>query len=102
VRLKVTLPFPSDQTWRVVQGWSSAAGTHKGSAAFSLDFHPAPSGGTGEVTAAAAGRVVQVVDDDDGEGNFIVVEHHPSLLGAYLHNAKGSSKRPVGQMGLTP
>ena len=97
-RFTFPLPFNKGEVWRVVQGWGSAQGTHRGSAAFSLDLQSVACTGTcGEpVRSVGPGTVREVVDDDDGDGNYIIVQHHLAVLAAYLHNEKGSSRVNVG------
>ncbi|CAL8970072.1 hypothetical protein PROP_03317 [Propionicimonas sp. T2.31MG-18] len=94
----VLLPFPGgERTW-VIQGNGSALNhnTAHFTQAFAWDFRR-PCGTP--VLAALGGRVVSVIDANDGIGgpnNEVEVEHADGSVASYLHVQKGSAQVAVG------
>jgi murein DD-endopeptidase MepM/ murein hydrolase activator NlpD len=101
-QVELQLPIPLGEKWMVIQGWQGAL-SHHGRAAFALDLSVAAEGAVPEntvatlnrpVVAAAPGKVVQTRNDrtscEGWPANYVMVEHAPSEVGAYLHFVKGS------------
>jgi murein DD-endopeptidase MepM/ murein hydrolase activator NlpD len=115
---RLTLPF--DGIWGVLQGFDSDE-THRGYAAFALDFVPAQPIGTKEpppgaplsrfacygrpVLAPADGTVVAVASrardwpghvQGRGEGNYVVLQHAPHEYTEFRHLAARSVSVKLG------
>jgi murein DD-endopeptidase MepM/ murein hydrolase activator NlpD len=92
------LPFPAGEAWEVVQGWDDPTISHSGPASFAWDFILAglPQSATNgkPIYAAARGPVVETRNDRDScsgyPASYVMVEHAPVEIGAYLHFVKGS------------
>lgn len=99
------LPFPAGEAWEVGQGWGNASGSHNGRAAFAWDFHlagqPASATDGKPFYAAAPGLVMETNDgavcDAGWPANYVMVEHAPDEIAAYLHAVAGSLAVTVGQ-----
>jgi murein DD-endopeptidase MepM/ murein hydrolase activator NlpD len=98
-----TLPFASNQTFRVVQGYNGEF-SHVGDNLYAIDFGM-PEGTA--VHAAREGVVAGFKDDSDQGGpdhqydlcaNFILIRHRDGTLGEYVHLKKGGVKVEVGQV----
>jgi murein DD-endopeptidase MepM/ murein hydrolase activator NlpD len=92
------LPFPKGEAWEVVQGWDNLGGSHKGAASFCWDFilagKPTLATNGKPIHAAAGGKVVEIRNDRDScagaPASYVMIEHAPVEIGAYLHFVKGS------------
>jgi len=92
------LPFPVGEAWQVIQGWDNASGSHHGAASFAADFilagHPQSDTRGKPIYAAAAGAVAETRNDRDScsgyPASYVMVQHAPDEIGAYLHFVKGS------------
>lgn len=99
------LPFPKGQVWEVGQGWQGEI-SHNGRAAFAWDFNlagvPAADTEGQPAYAAAGGPVVETQEGRDcGAGypaNYVMVEHAPDEIGAYLHFLEGSLQVSTGDV----
>ncbi|HVY41298.1 MAG TPA: M23 family metallopeptidase [Polyangia bacterium] len=115
---RLTLPF--DGIWGVLQGFDSDE-THRGYAAFALDFVPAQRAGTKEpprgapltawacygrpVLAPADGTVVAALGtqrdwpahvEGRAPGNYVILQHAPREYTEFRHLAAGSVTLKVG------
>jgi murein DD-endopeptidase MepM/ murein hydrolase activator NlpD len=101
-QVDLQLPIPLGESWMVIQGWQGTL-SHNGRAAFALDLSLAAEGSSPQNTvatlnrqvfAAAPGKVVQTRNDrtscEGWPANYVMVEHAPEEVGAYLHFVKGS------------
>jgi murein DD-endopeptidase MepM/ murein hydrolase activator NlpD len=92
------LPFPVGEAWQVIQGWDNPSGSHHGPASYAWDFilagHPQSDTNGKPIYAAGAGSVVETRNDRDScsgyPASYVMVQHAPSEVGAYLHFIKGS------------
>jgi murein DD-endopeptidase MepM/ murein hydrolase activator NlpD len=122
--LALTLTLPFDGVWGVVQGFDSGD-THRGYAAYALDFAP-PQDVAGfarlahprltdfacygrPVLAPADGTVVRIATTFPdlapyarahkkvGGGNFVIIQHAPAIFSELVHLQAGSVLVAVGQ-----
>jgi hypothetical protein len=99
--IKIKLPFPPGAAYTVLQG-NRGKFSHMGADEFAWDFDM-PEGA--EVTACAAGRVVDVraestVQGDDPsfkhDANLVILDHGGSLFSAYVHLKPNSIRVRTG------
>lgn len=104
--VKVQLPFPKNEVWRVVQGFDDPDTSHNGYAEFSYDFvlanssspYTYPFGSTyAPVYSTSTGKVVQYIqngglDENGQEANIIRVRtgSDPNEFLSYRHLAQNS------------
>ncbi|NIP81023.1 MAG: peptidoglycan DD-metalloendopeptidase family protein [Gemmatimonadetes bacterium] len=94
---ELRLPFPPGEAWRVGQGWGNTNISHSGRADFAWDFYlagePVSATNGKPFYAAAGGEVIEIHDGapcDSWPANYVMVEHAPDEIGAYLHAVSGS------------
>ena len=120
----LTLTLPFDGVWGVVQGFDSGD-THRGYAAFALDFAPPQDVGQfarlahprltdfacygRPVLAPADGTVVRIATTfpdlppyaragkKAGGGNFVIIQHAPAIFSELVHLKAGSVRVVVGE-----
>ncbi len=93
------LPFPAGRTYVVCQG-NRGVVSHRDWEEFAYDF-AMPVGS--EVCAARGGKVVAVIDGNDGHGrhaanNEIAIDHGDGTIGRYLHIRQGGSYVHIGEL----
>jgi hypothetical protein len=104
-QVSMRLPFPVGEAWGVIQGWDNSLGSHHGAASFAWDFilagHPVSATEGKAIFAATPGVVEETRNDRDScsgfPANYVMVQHAPSEIGAYLHFVKGSVAVAEGQ-----
>ena len=85
-----TLPFPSGNYWKVVQGYET--GTHTdwgfeyGDDTYALDFSRAGCEAYGmAITPVESGEVLETGAEEDGYGRSLLVEHEDGYVSRYAH-----------------
>lgn len=93
--LKLLLPFPSESSYAVLQGYDGTFSHNESCHNEALDFD-LPEGS--DITAAAAGRVIALKEDSDTGGasldyandaNYVMIDHGGGYYSASLHLCLG-------------